>query len=404
MKNKLQQIKSILKKIKKYRPYFIILAVIIVLVIIRMLIINKPEEKLTHTIHKSDLTETVKVTGTYTAASQTRVYSPTSGIITKLYVSDKDSVKKGDPLFHIESTATDEQKSLTYTAYQQAVTALQTAKQNKENTDVAMWAKQKAFLDAQNSLDFMNDQILEGKDNPSTKKSYTELEKESLKSAVTKADKEFRAVETQYKQSDQNISSAQALLNSTKLSFDATKSKTIYSPATGKIVNLLKNVGDGVSNQENSQPVLLVTNLENPSIIAKVSEIDVVRLKEDQEVQIIFDADKKTTFKGVVKAIDTVGTTTLGITNYDVRIELIDFSSSAIKPGMTAEINILTYSKKDVINVPNSAILSQNDQTFLKKADKKGELVKVDLGYQGLVKTEILGDLPDGLEILVITN
>jgi multidrug resistance efflux pump len=404
MKKKTNQIKFNMKFIKKYRSYLISLVIIIMLLVLRLVFLRQPEEKLTYTIHRGELSESVKITGTYTAASQTQVFSPTSGIISKLFVSNQDFVQKGAPLFHVESTATDEQKAAAYTAYQQALTALQTAKQAKETADVSMWAKQKALIDAENNLDFMNEQLAESGDNPATKEAYTQLEIESMNSALTKAKKEFESVENQYKQSNQNISSAQALVNSTKLIFDASKSKTIYSPATGKIVNLLKSVGDGVGSQDSNQPVLVVTSLKNPAITAKVSEIDVARLREEQDAQIIFDADKKTTYKGILKAIDTIGSTTFGITSYDVRIELIDFSSSLIKPGMTAEISINTYLKKDVLNVPNSAILYQNDQAFLKKANKQEELVAVDLGYQGLLQTEIINELPEGLEILATTK
>jgi multidrug efflux pump subunit AcrA (membrane-fusion protein) len=359
---------------------------------------------LIYTIHKSQLSETVKITGTYNASSQTQVFSPTNGVISQFFISNQDNVHKGDSLFHVESTASDEEKAAANTNYQQAVTALQTAKQAKETADATMWVKQKALLDSENNLYFMNDRLAENGDNPTTKEPYTQLEIESIKSAVTTARKEFKNLENQYKQADQNIASAQALVNSAKLALDAVKSKTVYSPASGKVVNLLKSVGDGVTNQAGGQPVLLVTNLETPTIIAKASEIDVIRLKEGQEAQIVFDADKKTIFTGKVTAIDTIGTTTAGITTYDVRIELTDFTSSEIKPSMTATITINTYEKNDVVSVPNSAILYQDNHAYLKKANKQEELVKVDLGYQGLTKTEIASELPEGLEILVVTD
>jgi HlyD family secretion protein len=189
-----------------------------------------------------------------------------------------------------------------------------------------------------------------------------------------------------------------------KLALDATESKIVYSPASGKVVNLLKNVGDGVVNQAGGQPILLVTNLESPTIFAKASEIDVIRLKEGQVAQIAFDADKKNVFAGEVTAIDTIGTTTAGITSYDVRIKLSNFSSSAIRPGMTATITINTYENTNVVSVPNSAILYQDNRAFLKKANKQEELVKVTLGYQGISKTEVVSDLPDGLEILAVID
>lgn len=396
MKNKLN-----LKLFKKYRSYLIVLTIFIFLLVLRSVILRQPEEKLTYVIHKDELIETVKITGVYSASSQTQIFSPTNGVISELFVSNQAEVKKGDPLFYIESTATEEEQAFAYANYQQAKTALQNAQQAKGTADATMWIKQKALLDAENNLNFMNDRLAESGDNPATKEPYTELEIESIKSAVTTTLKEFKNTENQYKQADQSIASAQALLNSTKLALDATKNKTVYSPANGKVVNLLKSVGDGVSNQTSGQAILAVTNLESPAIIAKVSEIDVVRLKEGQVAQVIFDADKKNIFTGVVTAIDTLGTTVAGITTYDVRIELTNFSTSTIKPGMTATITINTYENKEVVSVPNSAILYQDNQTFIKKAHKPEDLIQVELGYQGLMKTEIRTELSEGLEILV---
>lgn len=398
MKNKFN-----LEQIKKYKIRLIILAIVIALPVTRSLILRQPDERLTYTIHKDTLIETVRLTGTYKSSSNTQVFSPTNGIISEIFVSNQDKVQKGDPLFFVESTSTEEEKAIAYTNYQQALTALQTAKQARETADTTMWLKQKALLDAENNLNFMNDRLAESGDNPITNDPYTQLEIESIKSSVTTTRKDFENAENQYKQADQNIVSAQALVNSSKLAFDATKSKTIYSPASGKVVNLLKSVGDGVNGQDDKEPILSVTNVAGlPSIIAKASEIDVIRLKEGQEVQVVFDADKKSTFTGTIVAIDTLGVTTAGVTTYNVHIELEDLASSAIKPGMTATLTINTYEKNDVITVPNTAILLQDDKAFLKKANKQESLIQVELGYQGLVKTEIINELSDGLEILSI--
>lgn len=390
--------------ITKYQTYLIVFSIIFILLILRSVILRQPEERLTYTIHKGELLESVKISGTYGASSQTQVFSPANGVISQLYVTNQANVQKGDPLFHIESTATDEEKATANTNYQQAVTALQNAKQAKETTDATMWVKQKALLDSENNLNLMNDRLAESIDNPATNEPYTQLEIESIKSAVTTTRKEFANLESQYKHADQTIGSAQALVNSAKLALDATESKTVYSPANGKVVNLLKNVGDGVVNRAGGQPILLVINLDSPTIFAKASEIDVIRLKEGQVAQIVFDADKKTVFTGEVTAIDTIGTTTAGVTTYDVRIKLSNFSSSAIRPGMTATITINTYKNTDVVSVPNSAILYQDNQAFLKKANTQEDLVKISLGYQGISKTEIASDLPDGLEILAVID
>ena len=389
---------------KKNKKNYLIAGIIIAGVLVgRSLLLRKPSDEIVYTVNQGRLADTIQVSGVYTTAAQTEVISPAKGVITKLYVKNNDEVKKGDPLFHVESTATAEEKAAALANYQSAINNLRIARQNKDSLDTSMWAKQKAYLDARNNLNSMNSNLLEGSNNPATGDEYTELEINSIRSAFTKAEKDFLASEKQYKEADIAIASAQAAVASSKLSYDATKSITVKAPANGKVVNLLKKIGDGVTAStanKIAEPVLIIANLENPSITAKISEAYIPRLKEGQKAEIVFDAARDQTFEGFIEAIDTVGTDVAGVITYNARIAIKDITPN-IRPNMTGVVTISTFYKDNVLSVPNSAILFKDGKTYVKKAGKeKDNLIEVKLGVRGLVKTEIVDGLSEGTEIV----
>lgn len=397
--------KKLIKKLKniKINKKYLILIGFIAILFLRSQLLKKPNDQLTYTVTKETLVNTVQVSGTYTTAAQTEVISPSKGIITELYVENNEQVEIGTSLFHVESTATTEEKAAAYASYQSSINTLKISKQNKENFDAAMWAKQKALLDAQNNLDSMNNNLLDDSDNPATNDKYTELEINSIKTSANQTKKDFQAAEKQYKEADTAIGAAQATVTSSKLSYDATKNITVKAPANGKVVNLLKKIGDGVDASTATKiatPVLIVANLNNPSITAKVSETNISHLVEGQKAEIVFDADRDQTFTGYIEAIDTVGTNTAGIVTYDARITIEDITPN-IKPNMTGIITVETLRKENVFSVPNSAILYQDGKIYLKKANKeKNNLIEVELGVKGIVKTEIINGLSEDLEVV----
>jgi len=393
-------------KINKNK-YIIAGAIVLTLLIGRSVLLKKPSTEITYIVSKGTMVDSIQVSGTYTTAAQTEVFSPTNGVITKLYVSNNDQVAKNDLLFYIESTATNEEKAVAYATYLSKLSSLNTSKQSKESLDASMWSKQKTVLDAQNNLDLMNERLVEGLSNPSTGSEYTELEINSIRSAATTAIKDFESVEDQYKKSDTAIASAQAAVLSSKLAYDATKSITVRASADGKVVNLLKTIGDGVEAHtatKTAPAVLVIANLENPSITAKISEAYISQLEEGQKAKIVFDAIRDDVFTGLVERIDMVGTNNGGVVTYNARIIVNDIVAG-VKPGMTSTITIETFRKEDVISIPNSAIAIQDGKTYVKEVGKnKTNLIEVKLGVRGITKTEIVNGLSEDMEILVNLN
>jgi HlyD family secretion protein len=90
-----------------------------------------------------------------------------------------------------------------------------------------------------------------------------------------------------------------------------------------------------------------------------ISEIDVNRIEIGQEVLLTLDSIPARQYVGEVMDIALVGTEILGVTNFMIKAEILD-PDSAIKPGMSASVEIVISEIKDVLLVPSSAIRSLN--------------------------------------------
>ena len=77
-----------------------------------------------------------------------------------------------------------------------------------------------------------------------------------------------------------------------------------------------------------------------------------------------FDAVPDLTMTGKVAQIDSIGTVSQGVVNYNVKISF-DTNDIRIKPGMSVNTAIITNVRQDVLTVPNSAIKNQGGSTYV---------------------------------------
>lgn len=376
------------------RKYLILFGVGLVFVVGIVLFLPKQKDNV-YTVKRQELVNEILVNGTYTTAAQTEVFSPARGIITQLYIRNSDEVKKGKPLFHVESTGTVGEQKASNTKYKTALNALQTAKNTKQKLDATMWTEQQEYLAAQNAQKYKNDHT----ENPDTGDDYTNLEKLSIDNAVVQAEKDFEAAEDAYKKADIAVVAAQAQVEEAQHAYEETKDTTVTAPASGTIVNLQKKVGDRVLPESFNTPVLVITDFSNPGITASINEVNIPRIKEGQKAKIVFDALPEKTFTGIVEAIDSVGIKNQGTITYNARI-VVDNLIDEIKPSMTASITIEAAKKENVITAPNSALIKKNGKVYVQKvSDAKNKPTQVVLGLKGLTETEVISGLSVGDQI-----
>lgn len=381
----------------------------------------KPLTVTTETVTRDSVSDVVSESGNIQAPGQFSVYSTSTGYIEERYVQNGDMVKTGDELFKVKSTATPQEQAAALASYQSAVSAQKTSEQIKVTLQATLEKDRAAVLSAQNDVDYKNSNST----NPTTRKDYTELEKQVIDSTLTSARQTFTADEKKYLEADSAIASAKAQLSSASLSYQATQTGIVTAPAPGTVVNFSASVGDRVSAPTGTSaaaaslatsatPALVIlSNLSKYSVSIPLNEVDIDKINVGQTATLTFDAFRDRKYEGRVKDIDTAGTNTSGVITYNAYIT-IDNPDARIKPAMTVTVEIETAKHSDVLTVSNSAIkpykgakavivAGANRETQVK--DKTGKAlpyhyVPVKTGLKGITKTEILSGVAEGTVVV----
>ena len=172
----------------------------------------------------------------------------------------------------------------------------------------------------------------------------------------------------------------------------------LVAPFAGTVASVDVNVGELASS---AKPAIVLVDLSALHLDITVDEIDIGRIEVGQEVNIALDAFPDVELKGRVTRIDPVGTVVQGVVTYGVRIEL-EPTEVPIRPGMTANVDILVERREEVLLVPNRAL----------RRDGRGKYVEVLAGGQrqrryvttGLSDgafTEVIEGLKEGERVIV---
>lgn len=357
---------------------------------------NKDEGKEVEiaTVNASTIVETVSATGKIQPEIEVKISSMVSGEIISLPVKEGQVVKKGDLLVKINP-------DLYTSSLNRTVAGLSGSKAGLTQAD-AQFKEAKSSYDRNKTL-FQKGII-----------SKADWDKSIASFEVAKATKQ-----TAYF----NVQSASASVSEAKDNLGRT---IIYAPADGTISVLNVELGERVlgTQQMTGTEILRVANLNNMEVEVDVNENDIVKIKEGDFAKVEVDAYLKKQFKGVVTSISNSASSTLTsdqVTNFKVKIRILKESYedllvgkpaaySPFRPGMTATVDIITKTKKNVLTVPISSVVVKADTAAVKeikipedtdeknaapKSDKKFECVFVKVGDKAkirVIKTGIQDD------------
>lgn len=130
----------------------------------------------------------------------------------------------------------------------------------------------------------------------------------------------------------------------------------IYSPVNGVVISRAVDVGQTVA-ASLSAPVLfqIANDLTKMQIDTSVAEADVGGVTEGQQVDFGVDAYPYRTFHGTVTQVRNSPTTVNNVVTYDCVIDVTN-ADYKLKPGMTANVSIITAKNKDILVIPNAAL------------------------------------------------
>jgi RND family efflux transporter MFP subunit len=198
----------------------------------------------------------------------------------------------------------------------------------------------------------------------------------------------------------------QALVDQARAQVAAVRQKmsdrAISAPVNGVVTKVNNKVGELSSL---TAPVLIMLGDQDYEIEVDVPESDIAKISVGDDASLTLDAfGEDIKFTGKIVLIEPAQTEISGVIYYKVKINL-DKTDKDIKPGMTANVDILAAEKNDVLVIPQRAIVDDKVKVLVDPQTKKVEEKSVVVGLKGDDGlAEIVSGLNEGEEVVTYTK
>jgi HlyD family secretion protein len=193
-----------------------------------------------------------------------------------------------------------------------------------------------------------------------------------------------------------DIAAAEARIASIQATIDMSR---LTVPFNGTVTDVKNLPGD----QVNAGSVAFrIDDLSRMLVDVMVPEVDINSIKVGQEVDLVFDAISNRSYTGKVVEVARVGTTSAGVVNFEVTIEILD-PDEQVLPGMTAAVNIVISNLQDILLIPNRAVrLVDGKRVIYLMKNGVQTAVEVEIGASSDTMSEyISGDVKAGDVIIL---
>ncbi len=159
--------------------------------------------------------------------------------------------------------------------------------------------------------------------------------------------------------------------------------------------------GSGSSSSGSSNAFATLLDLDHMVVKVGFAEADAGKIAVGQPVTISIDSLPGQALTGTVSEIDTISTVVSNVVTYN-SIIAFDSVPASVKPGMTANVSVVTASKDNVIEVPSAAVSATGGQsTVTVQVNGKDQVTPVQTGLKGDGTTEIISGLNEGDQVVM---
>ena len=174
--------------------------------------------------------------------------------------------------------------------------------------------------------------------------------------------------------------------------------KTILrAPFAGMVTKIVNREGEIVSA---NAPVVSVVGEGKYDIETYVAESDIAKVKTGNAARVTLDAyGSGVLFEAAVTQIDLSETLIEGVATFKTMLQFSE-GDSRILPGLTANVDIMSERKENVLYVPTRNVITRNGKRFIAvipAGEKAAEEVEVKIGIRGSDgRTELVSGLNEG--------
>lgn len=291
---------------------------------------NDAPQLMTTFVDQGDFTEAVEASGAAKPVTSVVVNPEVGGTIESVNVAEGDTVQEGDVLLTVKNDELDK--------------AIRDAEMGVRNAKLGVSQAQSTYdttLDAYNKIDEINEEgnVIE------YKRGAEGSDVDSAAFAVESARNSLSDAQEAY-----NIAVANA------------EKRTVRAPKSGSVVVMNAQVGALTDSAANAGGLIQIADLTQMTVKVQVNEVDISRVSVGQMAKATFSALPGVELDAQVTRIATVADSGEdsygyggGVVTYDVSL-LIPQPVAELKPGMTANVQIMLQSVPDTLMVPSSCV------------------------------------------------
>lgn len=357
---------------KKYLFYFLFFIVLIFL--LKFLFFSKkPIPVKVKKVERGAVEEIVTNTraGTFKAKLKAKLSPRTAGLVLSIPHKKGDFVEKGDLLLKIDDSI------------QRA--NLEASRKQKEAIEAKLKEAEVSFnlskKDERRAFELLENKIIS--------QDYYD----KAKAQMERAESVLNSTKALLKQTEAEVKLAQENLNLTEL----------YAPFDGFISEVYTEIGEWITPSPTGlllPPVMEIINLDEFYVSAPIDEMDSKKVKVGDEVRVTLDSYPEKVFKGTLDKIG-VYVQDLMEQNRTVEVEVkVELEGMEVLPGTSADVEIITERKENVLMVPTNAISSDGNVFLIERG--KIRIRKIKTGLKNWAYTEVCEGLEEG-EIIVST-
>ena len=275
-------------------------------------------------VSRGEIRATVTATGQVSAVTTVLVGTQVSGTVKQLFADYNSQVKKGQLLAQIDPALSEAKVAQTRANLQAAVANVEKAEATLKDAERTLERNRTLFARnfiARSDLDTADTNRLSALAQLNVTKAQVEQQRAALKQEETN-------------------------LNYTR----------ILSPVDGIVISRNVDIGQTVAASFQTPTLFSIAqDLTRMQIDTNVDEADIGKVKVGQSVQFNVDAYPDHTFSGKVSEIRNAPTTIQNVVTYSVIVKVAN-PELKLKPGMTANVSIVTAVERNVLTIPNAAL------------------------------------------------
>lgn len=265
-----------------------------------------------------------------------------------------------------------------------AISAVETVKQNLDsavlayNTNVA--GSEKNLAQAQTNLD---NAVITARNGLATAQTSGAEQIAKAQAGTSSAYEAWKVAEAQLNKIKaparaEDVVAAQAALDSIKKQIEDSIIKT---PADGTITKINYEIGEQPAS---GSAFISMLGDNHFGIEVLVSEADIAKVKKGDKAEITLDAfGPEEKFSGQIFFIEPAETVVQDVIYYKIEVGF-DAGDSGVKSGMTANVNVITAEKNNVLIMPARAIVEKEGGKYVRiLSNKKISESAVEIGLRG---------------------